>query len=118
MPSDILCFCFDKLYNVVWTEPYCQNLGLNRGTLRIGWGIPGPTPVPDVTSTKPCTKHEFAAIMTDTNAYDAKTNYKVKKVPTGYRYAARLGDELAKNTSCQFTIYPGSRLNECFFWTY
>jgi len=32
-------------------------------------------------------------IMTDTTAYDANTGNALKKIPSGYRYSARLGDE-------------------------
>lgn len=33
-------------------------------------------------------------IMTDTSAFDAKTGFALKKIPPGYRYSARLGDEI------------------------
>jgi gliding motility-associated-like protein len=36
-------------------------------------------------------------IMSDTTAYDANTGYKLKKVPTGYKYSARLGDEIVSS---------------------
>jgi gliding motility-associated-like protein len=33
-------------------------------------------------------------IMSDTSAYDANTGYALRKIPKGYKYCARLGDEL------------------------
>lgn len=37
-------------------------------------------------------------IMTDTTAYDANTGYKLKKIPSGYKYSARLGDQINSST--------------------
>jgi gliding motility-associated-like protein len=34
------------------------------------------------------------AIMSDTSEYDANTGYALRKIPKGYRYSARLGDEI------------------------
>jgi gliding motility-associated-like protein len=42
-------------------------------------------------------------IMSDTSAYDANTGYALKKIPSGYLYSARLGDEIIssdKNPRC------------------
>jgi gliding motility-associated-like protein len=33
-------------------------------------------------------------IMSDTSAYDANTGYALRKIPRGYKYCARLGDEI------------------------
>ena len=33
-------------------------------------------------------------IMSDTTAYDANTGYLLRKIPPGYKYSARLGDEI------------------------
>jgi gliding motility-associated-like protein len=33
-------------------------------------------------------------IMSDTTAYDANTGYQLRKIPPGYKYSARLGDEI------------------------
>jgi gliding motility-associated-like protein len=33
-------------------------------------------------------------IMSDTSAYDANTGYKLRKIPKGYKYSVRLGDEI------------------------
>lgn len=42
--------------------------------------------------------------MSDTTAYDANTGYALRKVPSGYKYSARLGDEIissdALNSRC------------------
>lgn len=38
--------------------------------------------------------HRRQVIISDTTAYDVNTGNKLKKVPTGYKYSARLGDEM------------------------
>jgi gliding motility-associated-like protein len=42
-------------------------------------------------------------IMSDTTAYDANTGYALRKIPSGYLYSARLGDEITsadRNPRC------------------
>jgi hypothetical protein len=44
-------------------------------------------PVPGIVSRR-------QTIMSDTSAYDKNTGYALRKIPKGYKYCARLGDEL------------------------
>jgi len=78
------------------------NLGFQTGTFT-GWtgytwlyygtdnGAAG-TKTSKVQVTLPTSRRQV--IMTDTTAYDANTGGALKKIPKGYRYSARLGDEI------------------------
>lgn len=90
-----MCYTFLLSGNIVRaTEPYCSNISFETGdfTNWAGYTWYNST-IPEVRSTSPAYGFGLQTIMTDTNAYDAKTNNKIKKVPGGYRYSARLGDE-------------------------
>ncbi|MBK7093631.1 MAG: gliding motility-associated C-terminal domain-containing protein [Saprospiraceae bacterium] len=54
--------------------------------------------VSSVQSTSPAPGFSMQTIMSDTSSYDSNTNYKLRKIPEGHLYSARLGD-LTKNTS-------------------
>lgn len=79
---------------------YCQNIGFEQGnftnwtgyTWKYGFGIYN-----DFVSTPKLKEivNGRQTIMTDKNAYDAHTDRKLKLIPSGYNYSARLGD--AKN---------------------
>jgi len=78
-------------------ESNCQNLGFEMGnftnwdgyTWRYSTNVPeiNTDPVPGFADRR----HE---IMSDTSEYDANTGYELRKIPQGYRYSARLGDEI------------------------
>jgi gliding motility-associated-like protein len=43
--------------------------------------------------------HRRQLIISDTTAYDINTDYKLKKIPIGYKYSARLGDAMTTSDS-------------------
>ena len=43
--------------------------------------------------------HRRQLIISDTTAYDINTGYKLKKIPIGYKYSARLGDAMTTSDS-------------------
>jgi gliding motility-associated-like protein len=75
----------------------CENLNFERGNFTnwVGYtwiysdGVQGIN-----TSPRAGIVNRRHAIMSDTTAYDANTGYMLKKVPAGYSYSARLGDEI------------------------
>ena len=94
----ILCIC-SKTYA---TDSIVKNLGFESGTFS-GWigytwlyygtdnGAVGTT-TSKVQVSLPTSRRQV--IMTDTTAYDANTGGLLRKIPKGYRYSARLGDEI------------------------
>lgn len=98
----LLSFCFvclwagDSLYA---QTPYCKNLGFELGNFTNWTGYTwrfseaadamwiNTNPAPGFVSRR-------HTIMSDTSAYDANTGYALRKIPKGYKYSARLGDEL------------------------
>ena len=97
-----LLFFFTLWTSVYATDPYSKNIGFETGTFT-GWtgytwlyygtdnGAVG-TKTPEVQVTLPNSRRQV--IMKDTTAYDANTGGALKEVPKGYKYSARLGDEI------------------------
>lgn len=58
-------------------------------------------------------------IMTDTTAYDPNTGNKLKIIPAGYRYSAKLGDAVkgSLDESLSYTLQVDS-LNALFIWKF
>ena len=96
-------FCFlISLFS--WTTIHAQNSNCNNLGFELGdftnwegynWVYSDDIPSlnePKVQVTLPTSRRQV--IMTDTSAYDANTGYALRKIPPGYRYSARLGDEL------------------------
>jgi len=87
-----------------WTHLYsqgssCPNLGFEMGNFNNWTGFTWiySTEVPSINTSKsqvalPTSRRHV--IMTDVNAVDANTGNKLKKIPLGYLYSARLGDEI------------------------
>ena len=80
-------------------ESNCSNLGFELGdfTNWIGHTWVYSSEVPSSNTSKvevtlPTSRRHV--IMTDTSAYDANTGYALRKIPPGYLYSARLGDEI------------------------
>lgn len=78
-------------------EPYCQNLGFEKGdfTNWTGYNWIYSSEVPSINTSKvqvalPTPRRQV--IISDVNAYDPNTGNQLKKVPPGYQYSARLGD--------------------------
>lgn len=79
---------------------YCQNLNFELGNFTnwTGYTWLYSTLVPSInTSKKQGIVSRRQTIMSDTTAYDANTGYALKKVPSGYLYSARLGDEITSS---------------------
>jgi gliding motility-associated-like protein len=81
------------------TNPAMKNIGFESGSFNgwTGYTWTYSTEVPSVNSSKvpvalPTSRRQV--IISDTTAYDANTGNALKKVPKGYRYSARLGDEI------------------------
>ncbi|HET7733513.1 MAG TPA: hypothetical protein VFK73_06710, partial [Paludibacter sp.] len=76
-------------------QPYCQNLGFELGNFTnwVGYTWVYRTDYPVYsTPKKEGIVYGRHTIMTDTLAYDSNTGNKLKKIPAGSRYSARLGD--------------------------
>ncbi len=89
---------------------FCQNIGFEQGNFN-GWSgytwvlrtvTDGPINTPKV----PGIVSGRHTIMTDKNAYDLYTDMKLKLIPPGYNYSARLGDDVNGNLmeSLSYTI--------------
>ena len=77
------------------SQPYYNNIGFEKGNFSNWKGYtwiydtyPGSISTPKVEGIIPG-RH---TIISDTTAYDIKTGGKLKKIPPGYKYSARLGD--------------------------
>lgn len=77
------------------SQPYYNNIGFEKGNFSNWKGYtwifdtyPGSVSTPKVEGIIPG-RH---TIISDTTAYDIKTGGKLKKIPPGYKYSARLGD--------------------------
>lgn len=94
-------------------ESNCKNLGFERGNF-INWkgyqwiySVAQPSRSTPVTETLLPTYRRHV-IITDQTAYDANTGNKLKKIPPGYRYSARLGDEINSQDPGNFRCWEQS----------
>ena len=98
--KSLLLFCLGSVW--AWTSlnaqnSYCKNLSFELGnftnwvgyTWRYSLLVPSinTNPVPGIVTRR-------QTIMSDTSAFDANTGYALRKIPPGYMYSARLGDEI------------------------
>lgn len=79
------------------TSRYFSNIGFQQGSFSgwTGYNWVVSTKVTSVTTSPaivglPTARRQV--LISDTTAYDANTGYKLKMVPTGYKYSCRLGD--------------------------
>jgi len=97
--SFFLC-CFIALFVSIHADaadPYCKNLGFELGnfTSWVGYTWLYSTSDPEINTSKTAgLVNRRHTIMADTTAYDDNTGGYLKKIPSGYRYSARLGDEI------------------------
>ena len=91
----------------------CTNLGFELGNFAnwvgYNWVFSTATPSknsPKVQATLPNSRRQV--IMTDVSAYDANTGNALKKIPPGYRYSARLGDEITSADVGNFRCWEQS----------
>ncbi len=101
---------------------YCNNLSFEMGDFTNWTGstwvyctnktILSTNPVPGIIIGR-------QTIMKDTTAYDPNTGNKLKIIPTGYRYSARLGDAKKNclDESLSYTLNVDS-LNALFIWKF
>ena len=83
-------------------ESYCKNLNFELGNFTnwVGYTWLYSTEVPTINTSKVAgIINRRQTIITDTTAYDANTGNALRKVPSGYRYSARLGDEIISSDS-------------------
>jgi len=96
----LLIFCFFSfLTNLKSTaqESNCENLGFELGNFTnwVGHTWIYSTEVTSINTSKvEGIVNRRQTIVSDTTAYDANTGYALRKVPKGYLYSARLGDEI------------------------
>ncbi len=96
MTQKRLLYCLTFLFIFV-TLPAQTNLGFEQGNFNnwVGYTWRYSTDVTYInTQPVPGLVTRRHTIMSDTSAYDANTGYKLRKVPKGYKYSARLGDEI------------------------
>jgi gliding motility-associated-like protein len=99
----VSCFFLSPSWTSIYSvDSYTINLGFETGTFK-GWtgytwlyygtdnGAVGTRTTP-VQVTLPTARRQV--IISDTTAYDANTGGALKEIPKGYRYSARLGDEI------------------------
>lgn len=97
--KSVLLFClfaFLMPFSAHAQDSYCENLNFERGNFDnwVGYTWIYSDAVQGInTSPRAGIVSRRHAIMSDTTAYDANTGYMLKKVPPGYSYSARLGDE-------------------------
>jgi gliding motility-associated-like protein len=105
LKSLLVCLCFSAFSwtNVQGQENNCANLGFELGDFTnwegYNWVFSNDVPSSNTAPAKvtiPNARRQI--IMTDTSARDPNTGYVLKKIPPGYRYSARLGDELITGT--------------------
>ena len=96
----VFLFCIIILVEAIMIhaqESNCINLGFEQGSFTnwVGHTWLYSSLIPSINTDK---SEGFVfrrhTIISDTTAYDANTGGKLKKVPPGYRYSARLGDEI------------------------
>jgi len=93
----ISLFCLFNTTPLQSQTPYCKNLGFEMGNFTnwVGYTWRYSQLVPSInTSPVAGIVNRRHTIMSDTSAYDARTGYALRKIPKGYRYSARLGDEI------------------------
>lgn len=97
--SFLLCFLvFAMTESTLHSQiSHCANLGFEQGdfTNWTGHTWVYSYKLPEINTAKlPGIVNRRHAIMSDDSEYDANTGYKLKKIPPGYRYSARVGDEI------------------------
>ena len=100
--KSLLLFCLACMWtgtSLLAQSHYCKNLSFELGNFTNWVGYTWRYSVaPDATwintNPAPGLVSRRHTIISDTSAYDANTGYALKKIPGGYKYSARLGDEL------------------------
>jgi gliding motility-associated-like protein len=93
---------FNLVFLGVWPSlhaqsSYCRNLSFELGNFTnwTGYTWIYSTRVPTLNTNKvQGIVYRRQTIMSDTTAYDANTGNTLRKIPRGYKYSARLGDEI------------------------
>lgn len=103
--KNCLCKCilfliiFSSSAKMISQSGYCENMGFELGDFTNWQGFTWVnSTVSSVQSTSPAPGFSMQTIISDTSSYDSNTGYKLRKIPAGHSYSARLGD-LIKNTS-------------------
>jgi gliding motility-associated-like protein len=81
-------------------ESYCNNLGFELGNFTnwVGYTWIYSEARPAINTSKVAgIVNRRQTIISDTTAYDANTDYKLKMVPKGYNFSARLGDAITSS---------------------
>jgi len=99
--SYLLCFLVAFFTMSSAHAQNCQNLGFELGNFAnwVGYTWRYSTDVPAINTSKvQGIVARRQTIMSDTTAYDANTGNALKKIPHGYLYSARLGDEIVNGS--------------------
>jgi gliding motility-associated-like protein len=96
----VYAFCFWTLTSLKAQTSGCTNLNFELGNFTnwVGYTWRFSNEVPSI-NTSPVAgfvdrRH---TIISDTTEYDANTGYALKKIPSGYLYSARLGDQIVSS---------------------
>ena len=114
--KSLLFYCLVALFSSVTAnaqDSNCQNLGFELGNFTnwTGYNWVYSTDVPSSNTSKvqvflPTARRQV--IMSDTTALDANTGYALRKIPHGYLYSARLGDEINNSDGGNFRCWEQS----------
>jgi gliding motility-associated-like protein len=97
--SSLFCYIIAL---IIWMpvkaqDSNCENLDFSLGNFNnwegYTWLYSTLTPAINLSPAKGLVSRR-QTIMTDTSVYDANTDFALRKIPPGYRYSARLGDEI------------------------
>ena len=95
----IVILNFSVFGNLLSQSAYCENMGFEFGNFTNWQGYTWVnSTISSVQSTNPAPGFSMQTIINDTSSYDSNTGYKLRKIPQGHLFSARLGD-LIKNTS-------------------
>lgn len=94
------------------TSPYCDNIGFEKGdfTNWTGYTWIYQTKPSNVTPKVEGIVFGRQTIMSNQNTYDANTGYKLKMIPTGFNYSAKLGNTTkgGRHQSLRYTLHVDS----------
>lgn len=94
------------------TSPYCDNIGFEKGdfTNWTGYTWIYQTKPNNVTPKVEGIVFGRQTIMNNQNTYDANTGYKLKVIPTGFNYSAKLGGTTkgGRHQSLQYKLHVDS----------
>lgn len=100
-------------FNIFASQPYCENLGFEKGNFTNWIGntwIYQTSPSPYTTPKVEGIVFGRHTIMNNLNAYDANTGYQLKLIPSGFNFSAKLGNtnKGGQHQSLKYTLHVDS----------